>query len=264
MMMRARTRLNRHLGNFFRRFGFEIRRAGRGFHADAFEDQKILLEGPGRSVRTILDLGANTGQTARHYRSLFPEAEIHSFEPFEPTFRELARALGDDPKFHPVRLAVADVEGSRRFFANRESVTNSLLPIDPRATEAVVPTMIETVETLEVPATTLDAFCEARALESIQILKMDIQGGELLALRGAVRLLERRTIDLVYAEVLFAPHYEGQADFCEVRRFLADFGYDLYMLYNLSAGRNSLLAWADAIFLSPELRARLSRTGSEL
>lgn len=256
------TRLNRRLGDLFRRFGLEVRRTGRGFHADAFEDQKILLEGQGRPVRTILDLGANVGQTARHYRSLFPEADIHSFEPFEPSFRELARALGDDPRFHPERLAVADVEGSRRFFANRESVTNSLLPTDPRATEAVVSTMIETVATLEVPTTTLDAYRESRGLDTISILKMDIQGGELLALQGASRLLEERAIDLIYAEVLFAPQYEGQADFCQVRRCLADFGYDLYMLYDLSAGRNSLLAWADAIFLGPELKAGLSRTGS--
>lgn len=254
----ALTRLNRYVGDCLRRLGFEVRRTGQGFHADAFEDQKALLAGR-REVRTILDVGANTGQTARHYRSLFPEATIHSFEPFEPSFRALSESLRDDPQIRPERLAVADAEGTRTFFSNRESVTNSLLPAADGVAETLSTSMIETVATVEVPTTTLDAFCASRGLESVQILKMDIQGGELMALRGASRLLESRAIDLIYAEVLFADLYEGQADFCEVRKHLADRGYDLYMIYNLSAGRNSLLAWADAIFLSPAIRQELAR-----
>ncbi len=69
-MFPTRTDLNRRIGNLFRSLGYEIRRKGVGFHADPYADQRSLL--PGDEVRVILDVGANVGQTALHYRALFP------------------------------------------------------------------------------------------------------------------------------------------------------------------------------------------------
>lgn len=46
------------------------------------------------------------------------------------------------------------------------------------------------VETVE--ATTLDALCEAHGLRDVAVVKIDIEGAELLALRGAKKLLDGR------------------------------------------------------------------------
>ena len=46
------------------------------------------------------------------------------------------------------------------------------------------------VDVRQVPAVTLDGLCAELGLRDVAILKMDIEGGELLALRGGSRLID--------------------------------------------------------------------------
>jgi len=252
-----RAEINRRIGSLARSLGYEIRRKGQGFHEDAFDDQRTLLGG--REVRVVLDLGANVGQTAHRYRALFPTATVHSFEPTEETFERLTRSCQADPRIQPHRLAVADATGSRTLFQNSNDTANSLLPTAAGAAEFLPASHMATVQETEVPATTLDDFCAARGIAHVDVLKMDIQGGELLALRGAAGLLAAGAIDLIYTEVNFAPFYEGQASFHDLDRLLGANGYILYALYNLSRGHNGVLSWCDATFIGPQIRATLRR-----
>ena len=178
------------IGNLFRSLDYEVRRKGQGFHADAYADQQSLLSGD--EVRVILDAGANVGQTAQRYRRLFPNALIHSFEPFESTFRTLSQNCRGDGRMEPHRLAVADVSGSRTFCSNAESVTNSLLPNSATATRVLPDSLIKPAGSVEVPTTTLDDFCSGRAIDRVNVLKMDIQGGELMALQAQAGCSRRR------------------------------------------------------------------------
>jgi hypothetical protein len=98
-----------------------------------------------------------------------------------------------------------------------------------------------------VPALTLDEFCDAEGLSGIDLLKMDIQGGEGMALEGAARLLARKAVRVIYLEVEFAPLYVGQAYFCDITRILNRHGYQLFGLYNLMHEERGL-GWGDAIF----------------
>jgi FkbM family methyltransferase len=247
--------LKRRIGRLLNRLGYDVRRAGKGFHVDPFEDQRILLRG--RDVRVVFDVGANVGQTAGAYLERFPDAIVHSFEPFDSAYAQLTQTWGAHPRFRSHRVAVADHVGTRSFYVSRESAASSLLPASSKSRDVVPDTMLSTVAQVEVPTTTLDAFCTANGIESLPVLKMDIQGGELLALRGAEGLLRRSAIDLVYTEVLFAEQYDGQADFVELVAHLRERGYSLYALYHLTRGVNGLLGWGDAIFVSPRLRDQM-------
>ena len=60
-----------------RKFGVEVKRSAFGLVLD--EDLKSLDKT--RPFRTILDIGANEGQSAAHFHELFPEARIFSVEP---------------------------------------------------------------------------------------------------------------------------------------------------------------------------------------
>src|SRR5262245_14481339 len=67
-----------------RKYGWQVDR-----FRDPFSDQKILL---GQSnVRVIFDCGANEGQTAISYQSVFPNAAIYSFEASPEIYDRLAR-----------------------------------------------------------------------------------------------------------------------------------------------------------------------------
>ena len=78
---------------------------------------------------------------------------------------------------------------------------------------------------------------------------MDIQGAELLALRGASDLLDRRKIRLIYTEVLFCEQYECQAWFCDLWAHLRSKGYELYGLYDIVRGGGGYVSFGNAIFL---------------
>lgn len=215
---------------------------------DAYFAQRRLLEP--RGVKTIVDLGANTGQTARKYLEIFPHADVHSFEPFDAAFEELCRTVRGNSRAHVHKLAVSDAIGERRFFLQEQHWNNSLLPAARAASPGVAPPSgKETVVT----ATTLDEFCRSEGIDRIDILKMDIQGGELLALRGAERLLHDRAIELIYTEVLFASLYEGQASFADLFSHLAAAGYRLFGLYDLQCPPNQAIGWGDAIFVHRDL-----------
>ena len=256
-MFPNRTDINRVIGDLFRCLGYEIRRKGQGFQADAFADQQSLLSSD--DVRIILDVGANVGQTAQRYRALFPKAIIHSFEPFESTFQALSENCQRDGRIKPHQLAVADISGSRSLYLNAHCATNSLLPNSTLATKVLPESLIKPNGSIDVSTITIDEFCIEHAIDRVDILKMDIQGGELMALQGASRLLETKAINLIYCEVVFVEQYLNQADFHQLCRFLSDREFILYGLYNLNSGRDSILAWGDAIFIAPRIRQLLDR-----
>jgi FkbM family methyltransferase len=222
------------------------------WHLDAFSDQAGLLRD--RAVRTVIDAGADIGTMTRRYRDMFPNARIYCFEPFEPSWQKLSANFRDDRNVEPLRLGLAEVCGRRRFSVNRDSRTNSLLPVSPRHGDIISGGVMDTVSVGEVEVITLDAFCVARGIDRVDVLKLDVQGAEVLALKGAADLLRAKRVDLVYTEVVFAPMYEGQGSFCELNCLLQEMGYVLYGLYDLkypshAADDGGNLAWADAIFL---------------
>lgn len=226
--------------------GYEVRRKQPPqWGHDAFADQRRLLEGA--PVDAVLDVGANVGDTTDQYRTLYPSATIHAFEPFPDVHRQLAERFAADPRIRAHQLAVTDAPGRRRFYVNDAHVTNSLLPHNPASPEWAWASGDGLGRSIEVPAVTLDEFCSAEGLARVDLLKMDIQGGEAMALRGAARLLERRAVRLIYVEVLFAPLYDGQAYFCDVSALLGAHGYQLFGLYDLKHGDRGL-GWGDAIF----------------
>jgi hypothetical protein len=95
---------------------------------------------------------------------------------------------------------------------------------------------------------TIDEFCVAEKIDRIDILKLDIQGGELKALRGAARMLSTRSVSVIYSEVLFQREYDEQSFYHDIAQFLATHGYWLFRLYDLRYSPERSLEYSDAIF----------------
>lgn len=233
----------------FEALGYQIRRTRPPWWgSDAFLDQQRLLEGS--PVRVVMDVGANNGDTVQQYLTAYPGASVYAFEPFPEVYRQLVERFAHDPRVRACQSAVTDDAGTRRFYVNDVSYGNSLFPLHPASKWAELSgaaSSARPAQTIDVRAITLDEFCAAEGLDEVDLLKMDIQGGEALALEGAARLLGQRAVRVVYLEVLFAPLYDGQAYFCDVTRLLNRHGYHLFGLYNLVHGPDGL-GWGDAIF----------------
>jgi hypothetical protein len=116
---------------------------------------------------------------------------------------------------------------------------------------------MRTVKTERVATVRLDDIPE---IDAIDYLKMDIQGAELQALRGAERHLRRTMV--VHTEVEFVPLYVGQPLFAEVDQELRRQGFLLHTFAGMS-GRSfkpvmvnnnpnralHQVLWADAVYV---------------
>jgi FkbM family methyltransferase len=141
-----------------------------GFESQTFELFRSLL----RPACVVVDVGANAGLfTLAASESAF---EVHAVEPSPPNLRILRRNISHLPNVivHPV--AASDTTGIVSFGLALESGSDSIGVDTPGAS---------LLERVEVPAEQLDT----RISAPVDLVKMDVQGAEVLALRGMRRLL---------------------------------------------------------------------------
>lgn len=211
------------------------------------------LEIIGRDAKTIFDVGSHTGESTLEYLENFPKARVFGFEPDLTNFNAAVAATEkyrSRCSLHPI--ALADSNGQAEFHVNSHNGTHSLLALGALQFMAGP---VHELRKESVHTETLDSFAAERNIALIDILKMDIQGGELLALRGARNLLEESRIRLLALEVEFKPLYKDQPLYWDLCAYLYSFGYSFFKLYDpiYNAKNKNVLCWADAIFLAPEL-----------
>jgi FkbM family methyltransferase len=138
----------------------------------------------------VLDIGAYIGHFAlQAARFVGSEGRVFAFECHPVSFRFLQHNIainGLDETVVPVQLAVAHRSGVMPFFLRGADKTLSSLWQSRRADE-----------TIEVEATSIDEMFEG---EQIDVIKLDVEGGEIQALRGMERTLARATKLVLFVE----------------------------------------------------------------
>lgn len=213
-----------------------------------FIDQKSYLESG--SVKIIFDVGANVGQTTSKYRKLFPKADIYGFEPFKEVFETYTKHFRGDSRTHGINIALSNENSEKTFFVNNHHYTNSLLAISKNGGETMK--NFKTVNEIKVPTETIDSFCKKNNIKHIDILKLDVQGGELLVLQGAKEMLKKGAISLIYSEVEFTPLYQDQPLFSDIQKFIEGYSYKFRKSYNLGYDIKNNPVTGDSIFLNIE------------
>ena len=238
------------INKIFRRFGFEVHGIGymqsikkSDFILDAYKVQHEII---GKNANVIFDIGANRGDTVLKYAELFPNATNYAFEPFPKSFLKLQENTKDNFRIKNFQLGISENSGETVFYSNFNEDTNSLLRSSEIGLSSDV--QVKNLTSIIINTTTIDKFCNENNIESIDILKMDIQGGELLALKGAVNLLKQKKVKLIYIETYFRKQYLNQPLFHDVSLFLFEYGYHLQDIYAPIYGKGSL-AWCDVIFM---------------
>jgi FkbM family methyltransferase len=208
---------------------------------DAFEKQKEIVQ----NARVIFDVGANYGQSIRRYSSMYGDAMIHSFEPQPVNFPELDKLKSERVVIN--KIALSSKEGEIKFYLKNDSGTASILKsvkIGASSDKAA-----KDKEEITVKTETLDGYCKANDIDYIDILKIDIQGGELEILKGSIKMLNEKKIKLIYTEIYFKQQYENQPLFSDIVSFLNSYGYFVQDIYNTYHSDKHLL-WADIIVLT--------------
>ena len=199
----------------------------------------------------ILDLGANAGQSVRHFLRDFRRPEIISFEPARGNLEVLRGRYGAHPRVRIVAAAAGETDGEADLQVYEHSEMNSLLPLASADQARRVGADLPVLQTERVEVITLDTFAAKNALERIDLLKIDCQGAEMAILRGAQRLLAERRIACICLEVMFQPLYTGQADLEDYRAYLEPHGFALTGFYSPAFRRHALFH-ADVLFSRTE------------
>lgn len=217
--------------------------------ADHYRVMRQLMHG--RTVHGVLDAGASDGRVTRKLLKAFPVAQAYLFEA-HPTYREALQHYADnDARVHPQHEVLSDTSGERMLIICSDTGKTSLLPFNAQ-TARDSQAAGEQTTSLPVPATTIDDWRLRNDSPSIEVMKFDIQAGELMALRGATDTL-RTSTRLIYSEVFFNPMYENGALLGDIDLFLRDFGFVLYDLYKIKYARNGALSYGNAIFAHEDL-----------
>ena len=204
-------------------------------------------------VSHIVDGGAHTGDFSRKVASAFPSSKIEAFEPASETYQALQREIAAWPQVRAHKLALGGESETRMFHNSAAPQTSSLRRVTA-AGERYFHGLVTEVGQEEIRIVALGEFCRERGIGQLDIIKLDLQGGEMDALKGAGDLLATATI--VFIEVLFLQTYEDSALFSDLDMFLRSKGLDLYQFYDLvrspMAGR---LLHGDAMFVRRSLLA---------
>jgi FkbM family methyltransferase len=144
----------------------------------------------------VFDCGAHMGTYTRSVLAVVPRAKVYAFEPAHATFTALSRNVSESVRVFPLGFS-DEPKGQVPLYSDDETSTSaSILPQD-RSHWSNEATFVER-ELIEL--TTIDAFCEGHGIERVDLLKLDIEGAELAALRGARSMLDERRIGLIQFE----------------------------------------------------------------
>jgi FkbM family methyltransferase len=176
----------------------------------------------GYEIRTVLDVGANVGQSTTRYLQSFPNAHIYCLEPVLGTFRQLQQNFKGLERVHCVQLALGSFAGPGQMALRGRSDRHFLLKRDCRQHET---------DTETVNVSTLDEFCAARNILDISYLKIDTEGGDLEVLKGGERMLSEQRIDFVEVEAGMHAGNRSHVPFELLKSHLESKGYALFGIY---------------------------------
>lgn len=178
------------------------------------------LREAGFRCRLAVDGGAADGGWTREFHEVFPESAVLCVEPRDDCQPRLRAAVASVPRVTIEQTLLGSQEGFVELHehADQSSILNN--SADREFGEAV-----------RRPMTTLDTLVRKHGLPGPDLIKLDLQGAELLCLEGAAESL--RHAEVVILEVSFIPFYAGNPLIGDVIPFMAAHDFRCYDIAGL-------------------------------
>ena len=189
-----------------------------------YDDMNFLLRYL-RAEDSFLDIGANIGVYTLLAASKIHSGSIYSFEVLPKNYERLQEnlKLNQFEQVKTYKVAVSDCTGT---IALNLAEGDSMPFITQTATE----------KTITVPTDTLNNLLQNQPLTNLTLAKMDIEGAEILALKGANSLLKKQRPHVWILEI-----NDTVSHFGHQKQDLVDFLYGYgYKLYRYDADNNQL------------------------
>ena len=173
----------------------------------------------------FVDVGANIGYyTLMAARRLGPDDRVHAFEPDTRNFKRLQEhiALNRFTNISAVQAAVAETTGTVAFYMSPQSWNWGRGSLRPAQAD---------VQSYVCQSIRLDDYfigCGHGRMQRVGMIKMDIEGAELLALQGATELLKNRPVLLLEVNDTLTRRFGYSS--LHLRCWLQNVGYQCHRL----------------------------------
>ena len=165
---------------------------GSSFHENG--ESLLLKRLSGCGFRTAFDVGANFGDWSEEALAAWPECHVYAFEVAPETFQELSKRLCSATQQGRVTLngmGLSDRTGTREMY---------YYPEHPEITSDVARHTEHRAVPFEAQLAAGDEYCEANGIDSIDFLKIDVEGAESLVLKGFRERITSQRIQCIQFE----------------------------------------------------------------
>jgi FkbM family methyltransferase len=143
-----------------------------------------------------LDVGANMGWYSTLFRDICgAEGAVHSFEPVPQTFAELEKNValnGSPPNVFLNNFGLGDEEKETEIY---------LFDDLPSGHASLAPGKTHSAQAILINIKTLDSYLEMRKIKQVDFVKVDVEGAEMMFLRGAKKLFEQPKAPVIFMEM---------------------------------------------------------------
>lgn len=198
-------------------------------------DKESLLQ------QNWFDVGANLGQLSLFVNNINSQANIYSFEPFDPVYRSLYLKVKDIPNIHLNHLAISNETGIKPLYTavGHEDDKNQESSLSAVQNGYYIYQYINT--------STLTDYVNNNNINNIFFMKIDTEGYDGVIIKNSEELFKNQKIKYLYFEFHYIwKRVDPTIALADIYNILVDSGYNVYFEYN------------NAIYISKEIFNRLT------
>lgn len=190
------------------------------------------MDGFNKKNPIIFDIGSRDCMQSIEFLKYFPEATIFAFECNPNTIPICKNNIVNHPNITLIDKAVNSYDGTCTFYPiDQQKTITTWKDGNPGASSLFKSNGKYTIETyvqneITVECTRLDTIMNHYNIPNVDIIWMDLQGAELIAMESFGSKI--KDVTYVHTEVSYQPMYEGQVLFGEIHEFLTKNNFKLF------------------------------------
>lgn len=195
---------------------------------EGLELKKWMVELTGKSENiTVLEAGACGGEDTLQWASIPEVSEVFAFEPVKNSYDALVNKSQASSKVRPFFMALSDHFGETEIHLS----TNSNNPEGLSSSSSILqPTghtdfhkHITFNDVQKVKLITIDQWAKENNVDQVDIMWLDMQGAEYLALKGGESILKSTSV--IFSEVSLKEMYANSILYPEFKKLLENLGF---------------------------------------
>ncbi|HEC60991.1 MAG TPA: FkbM family methyltransferase [bacterium] len=198
-----------------------------------------------RPIKTVLDIGANVGESIQRFRGIWPEAKIYSFEPRPIAFEQLSLVAAQDGNCEVFNLALGEENTDTRIQEYEKAWGGSSFLAGTELLRESRPQWAKDWHWVDVKMSRLDDL--KLDLESEIFIKVDVQSYQDFVMRGGMQTFSKARACLV--EIYYEECYDGGGTVSSAQQLLNRIGFRMTGKPRVvRRSKANVLSWADILW----------------